>query len=142
MTHTVSLPAAITIAQAALAAAEQKGLRTISVVIVDHAAAVRVAMRCEDASLFGVEIAKAKAISAMAFRTPTLSQAETLGKNAALVAAVVAASDGRFMPIGGGRPILLDGTLIGAAAVAGSTPAEDDSLIGAAIRAAGLSSGE
>jgi uncharacterized protein GlcG (DUF336 family) len=122
-----------------LAGAKEAGVPGISLVIIDHSTGVRLAIRTEEASLFGFEIARAKALSALSFKSPTLAQADSFGKNLALVSALSAATDGRFMPVGGGVPIFDErGKLVGAGAVAGSTPDVDHRLMSEAIVASGL----
>ena len=137
---TVTLEIAKSIGEKAVTVASRHGVLGVSVVVLDHTTSIRLAMRTETANLFGIDIAKAKALSAMAFRSTTLSQNETLGQNQMLVSALTGITQGKFLPLGGGSPIFdAQGVLIGAAAVAGSTQENDHAFITEAITASGLS---
>jgi uncharacterized protein GlcG (DUF336 family) len=126
-------------AQSALEAARRDNIHALSVVVTDPGGVLRVAMRADKAGLFGIDIATAKATTALGFNTSSLKLSKTIGGNPAATAALTAATHGRFLPIGGGVLIHdMTGAIIGAAAAAGSAPEDDERLIIEGIVTAGL----
>ena len=132
----ISLEMATKIAQTAYAEGAARNVVNMSVVITDAGGHVRLAMRADGQGIFGVDIAKAKAVTALGFGRNT----SLMGNfEAAAVAGLSGATGGRFLPIGGGVLVRdTAGTLLGAAAVAGGAPAVDEEIIIAAVEAAGL----
>ena len=136
---TLTLEVATKIAQATLAAGRQENVTALSVVVTDPGGHIRVAMRSDGVGIFGIDIAKAKAVTALGFNRSSLQIAKGLGTNPVAVTGLVGATDGRFLPIGGG--VLIHdqaGNLVGAGAAAGSLPENDEKFITAGIAAAGL----
>lgn len=132
----ITLETATRIAQTAYAEGAARNVLNMSVVITDAGGHVRLAMRADGQGIFGVDIAKGKAITALGFGRATSKMANF---EAAAVAGLSGATGGRFLPIGGG--VLVHdaaGQLLGAAAVAGGAPAVDEEIIIAAVEAAGL----
>lgn len=136
---TLTLALATTIAQAALEAGAREDVHALSVVVTDTGGVIRVAMRGDAVGLFGIDIALAKATTALGFNRSSMQIAKSLGTNPAATAGLVGATSGRFMPIGGGVIIVDDaGKIIGAAAVAGSAPENDERFVIEGVRAAGF----
>ena len=133
---TITLEVATKIAQTAYAEGAARNVVNMSVVITDAGGHVRLAMRADGQGIFGVDIAKGKAITALGFgrNTSLMGNFEAAG-----VAGLSGVTGGRFLPIGGGVLARDDaGNLLGAAAVAGGAPAVDEEIIIAAVEAAGL----
>ncbi len=136
---TITLDQANTIALAALEAGRREDITALTVVVTDPGGCVRSAMRADGVGIFGIDIALAKASTALGFGMSSAAIADMLGSNQGLVTGIAGATGGRFLPLGGG--ILISdaaGTLLGAAAVAGSSPANDERFAEAGVRAAGL----
>lgn len=115
------------------------GVAAMSVVVLDRSGTIRVLKRSDSGSLLGPDIALAKARSAMAFSMPTLKLNANFGENPTVTSAVAAATNGRFLPLGGGVPVFdPEIGLIGAVGVAGSTQENDHAIAERAIVAAGL----
>lgn len=135
----LTLELASRIAHAALAAGAAENVTALSVVVTDAGGHLRVALRADGVGIFGVDVAHAKAATALGFNRATLQLAKVFGTNPSAVAALTAATGGRFLPIGGGVLIHdTEGNVLGAAAVAGSAPENDERFIIAGVLAAGL----
>ncbi len=136
---TLTLDQANTIALAALAAGKREQVYALSVVVTDPGGALRCAMRADEVGNFGIDIALAKAVTALGFGMSSAQIGTLLGSNPAAVAGIIGATGGRFLPIGGG--VLIkdpSGMLLGAVGVAGSSPDNDARFATEAVRAAGL----
>jgi uncharacterized protein GlcG (DUF336 family) len=135
---TVTLDAARKIADMAFQEGAKRGLTAMTVVVTDPGGVIRIAMRADAVGNFGVDIARAKCTTALGFNNASLKLAESFS-NPIVAQGLTAATDGRFLPIGGGVPVRdADGCTIGAAAVAGGAPATDHEVIVAAVIGAGL----
>ncbi len=136
---TLSLEVALQIARAALDAGRAENVHALTVVVTDAGGHLRVALRADGVGTFGVDIAHAKAMTALGLGRSSMLVAKSLGANASVVAGLTAATGGRFLPIGGGVLIRdASGALLGAAAAAGSAPENDEKFIASGVRAAGL----
>jgi uncharacterized protein GlcG (DUF336 family) len=139
ITMTISLDQANAIANAAMAAATGENVSGASVVVTDAGGHIRTAMRMEGAGNFGIDIALAKAVTALGLGRSSSEISKIFGANPAAVAGLAGATAGRFLPIGGAVLIRDEtGTIQGAAACAGSLPETDERYAAAAVRAAGL----
>lgn len=139
----ITLDVANTLAWAAFAEGEARGLDHMSVVVTDASGAIRVAMRGDGVGTFGIDIAKGKAATALGFNASSLTLGAWFGQNGAATAGLTAVTDGRFLPLGGGVIIQDEqGVTIGAAAVAGGAPETDHATIVAALNAIGLKTTE
>jgi uncharacterized protein GlcG (DUF336 family) len=135
----LTLDQANAIALAALAAGGREEVFALSVVVTDPGGCLRCAMRADGVGNFGIDIALGKAVTALGFGMSSAGIASLLGGNQAAVAGIIGATGGRFLPIGGGVLITdASGVLLGAAAVAGSSPDNDARFAAAGVRAAGL----
>jgi uncharacterized protein GlcG (DUF336 family) len=136
---TITLDQANKIAFAALDAGKREDIAALTVVVTDMGGCVRSAMRADGVGNFGFEIALAKASTALGFGMSSAAVAGMLGSNQGLVTGIVGATGGRFLPLGGGILIRdAAGALLGAVAVAGSLPENDERFAAACVLAAGL----
>ena len=123
---------------AAFAEASAQGLAAASVVVTDAGGAIRAAERGDAAGAFGIDIALAKARTALGFGRASIKLAAVFGDKPAVVTGLNAAT-GAFLPLGGGVVIVDgEGRIIGSAGVAGGAPETDDAVASAAVWAAGL----
>ena len=131
----LSLAAARTIAEAALAECASRGFRT-SVVVVDRSGNVLVVLRHELAHPVTVEMARSKAYTAVVFRGSTMDfQRETANDPARLPQRDVPG----ILALAGGVPIFSAGEIIGAVASSGSSqPTDDECATAGAAKAATL----
>ena len=128
-----------TIIDAALAGATEQGLAAVTVVVTDISGAIRAAERSDKAGPFGIDIARAKARTALGMRRSSLKTAAVFGDKPTIVTGLNAAVGGDFLPLGGGVVVIdAQGAVIGGAAVAGGAPDVDHAIIVAAVAAAGL----
>lgn len=137
--RTIDLELAVRIVEAAFASAAGRAMTRIAVVVSDAGGDVRAAMRSDTQGAFGIDIALAKAKSAIGFRRSTLQLAAHFGSNPSSTIGVIAATGGRFIPIGGGVVVMdRHDLIIGAVAVAGGMPDVDDAIARDALKAVGL----
>jgi uncharacterized protein GlcG (DUF336 family) len=135
---------ALTLAQARLiidtafeGAARRKVANAI-VVVTDPGGALKAVQRSDSAGSAGVDIATAKARTAIGFKRSTINMA-AFRDNAAVTATLAGVLDGRFMPMGGGVAIIdAQGELVGAAAYSGASADIDHEIITEAVQAAGF----
>lgn len=134
----ITLDQAQAIVAAALTEAKAAGLGAASVIVTDVGGNIRAAARNDAAPPFGIDIAKAKAKTALGFRRSTLKIAAIFGDKPAAVTGLSAAV-GTFLVLGGGVVVTNgDGDVIGAAGLAGGAPETDHAVIAAGVVAAGL----
>ena len=118
----LSLAAARTIAEAALAACTSQGFHT-SVAVVDRSGNLLVVLRHELAHPATLEMARSKAYTAVVFRGSTADfQAATANDPARLPQRDVPG----ILALGGGVPLYSGGEIIGAVASSGSSQTNDD----------------
>ena len=124
----LSLGLARTMADAALAECKAKGFHT-SVVVVDRAGQVIVALRDENASAQTMEMARRKAYTAKMFRMATLDfQKRTQDPKYAPQRDVA-----DILALGGGAPINAGNETVGGIASSGSTQEQDDACAKAGV---------
>lgn len=134
----ISLSQASRIAEVAFAEGEKQGVVNMTVVVTDVGGNVRLAMRADGQGIFGIDTATGKAQTALGFNRTSLHLSKIF-TDAAAVAAITAATGGRFVPLGGGVVVQKDGETVGAAAVSGGLPDVDEAIIVAAVEAVGFS---
>ena len=118
----LSLAAARTIAEAALAECASRGFRT-SVAVVDRSGSLLVVLRHELAHPVTVDMARSKAYTAVVFRGSTMDfQRDTANDPTRLPQRDVPG----IVALGGGVPIYSAGEIIGAVASSGSSQPTDD----------------
>ena len=139
----ITLDIANRIIAAALAEVATRGLAAASVVVTDPGGAVRAAQRTDKAPAFGIDIATAKARTAVGFGRASIKTAAVFKDNPSATIGLNAAVGGNFLTLGGGVVVTdAGGIAIGGAAIAGGAPDVDHEIITAAVRAAGLSTSD
>lgn len=136
----VSLKQANAIISAALAEGRKRGLKPLTVAVLDPGGHL-VALQREDGSgILRVEIASGKAYGALGMGFGSRELAERARTSAPFIAAVAAASGGRMVPAAGGVMILdrPGGDVQGAVGISGDISDEDEACALAGIAAAGL----
>ncbi len=135
----LDLATCLKIAQSALDAGSAENILALSAVVTDASGAIRVALRADGVGTFGIDIAHGKAQTALGFNRSSMQLSKIFGSNPSTVAALSGVTGGKFLPLGGG--VLIQdaaGNQLGAAAVAGSSPENDERFIVSAVRAHGL----
>lgn len=135
----IPLATALQLAQAAFVEGAAQGVVNMTVVVTDPGGEVRLAMRADGQGLFGIDTATGKARTALGFNRSSLALSKIFTDPCA-VAAIAAATGGRFVPLGGGVVVRdAGGAIVGAAAVSGGLPDVDEAIIVKAIESVGLS---
>jgi uncharacterized protein GlcG (DUF336 family) len=117
------------------AEAERLGVQA-AIVVVDAAGHLMGALRFEEALWVTPEIARAKANTAVAFRTSTAELEERWRERPLFATSVVNLGPGQFVIGKGAVLIVIDGTVVGAVGVSGGIPADlDHTIAEAAVRA-------
>ena len=130
--RSVSLGQANRLLNAALAYVRATpGLPPMYVLVVDVCGDEKASRRMDGNGPASVALVPAKARTALAFRSSTADFAART-TDPARIASFVAAG---FSLLGGGRPIVEDGEVIGAIAVGGGSPEQDDQVAAAALEA-------
>jgi glc operon protein GlcG len=140
----VSLPVnkARQIVKAALEQGRRQQLAPLAVVVLDAGGHEIVFEREDGAGPLRFEIARGKAAGALGFGVSSRVIGERNQGRDAFLAAVAAASGGRFVPVAGGVLVLdAQGLAIGAVGVSGDTSDADEAVAIAGIEAAGLAAG-
>jgi uncharacterized protein GlcG (DUF336 family) len=137
----VSLPLAH--AKQIIAGALQEGgnrsLAPLTVVVLDGGGQLIAMERQDGAGTLRFEIARGKAYGALGIGLDSRTIGARNHGRDAFLAAVSAASDGRFVPVAGGVLVLdADTRVIGAVGVSGDTSDADEACAVAGITAAGL----
>lgn len=134
----LTLAAASTIVDAALAQARAAGLNPLAVVVLDAGAHLVAAKREDDASLFRIPIAKGKAGGALGMGYGSRELAKRAATAPAFYNGLMALT-GEVVPSPGGVLIRdAAGALLGAVGVSGDTGDADEAAALAGIAAAGL----
>ncbi len=135
----LSLDAATTIIDTALAAGRKAKLGALTVVVLDPGGHV-VALKREDGSgILRPEIAMGKAWGALGMGISSRAIQDRLGARPVFLGALASASGGRMIPVPGGVLVKdQGGAIIGAVGVTGDTSDADEYCAIAGIHAAGL----
>jgi uncharacterized protein GlcG (DUF336 family) len=135
----LSLAAAETIIDTALAAGRKAGLLPLTVAVLD-AGGHLIAFRREDGSgILRPDIAIGKAWGALGMGISSRHIRNRLAERPAFQAALAAASHGRFVPVPGGVLVRdASGAVIGAVGISGDASDKDEYCAIAGVRAAGL----
>lgn len=128
--RSVSLAQANRLVTAALQHVRDAGLPPMFVQVVDVCGDEKAAKRMDGNGLASLALVPAEARTAISFRTATADLARTT--DPARIASLTTAG---FSLLGGGRPVVEDGTVIGAIAVGGGSPEQDDEVARAALAA-------
>lgn len=132
----ISLSAALTAAQAAVAHAQIIG-KAINVAVVDMAGLPVTFLRMPQAALHSIEIAFDKAYTAVSFARPTGDWPEILKQRSKAVREGLLRRP-RFVTMAGGVPIIADGQCVGAIGASGASEAQDLDCVMAGLAAIGL----
>ncbi len=135
----LSLSAAQTIIEGALAHAGSNGLKSLSVVVLDARGSLKAAASQDGASLKRAEVAMGKAYGAVAFGMGSRTIAKMAEDRPHFIAAATHAVGGSLVPVPGGV-LIRDGSgaLLGAVGISGDTSDNDEAAAAAGIKAAGL----
>ena len=137
----LSLAAAETIVDAALAVGTDNQMLPLTVVVLDtggHAIAMK---RQDGCGNMRADVATGKAWGALGMGIPSRLIRDRLADRPAFQGALAAVSDGRFVPVPGGVLIRdVDNAVIGAVGVSGDTSDKDEFCAIAGIKSAGLTS--
>lgn len=135
----LTLDQASTIVDATLAEARRRDFRPIIALVLDAGGYAKALKREDGTGLLHYDIAMGKAWGAVAMGSASRALGERMEQRPSVVAAIAAASGGRFMPIPGGV-LIRDkaGTLLGAIGVSGELSDNDEICAAAGIEAAGL----
>ncbi|SPF80273.1 GlcG/HbpS family heme-binding protein [Pseudoprimorskyibacter insulae] len=138
----LSLEAAETICNVAIAFGRSQNFLPLTVVVLDSGGQIVVAKREDGCGIVRFDVAFAKAWGALGMGLPAKTLGVNLGQNPAFLNAIVAASGGRMAPNWGGVLILDDhDTVIGAVGISGDTGENDELCVLEGIAAAGLKPG-
>ena len=130
------------IAQGAIDGARQRGLNPICVSVLDAGGHTMVVKREEKATFLRVDIATAKAWTAVSLAGPSRNFATMAEARPQFATSLVTISQGRMAPAAGGVLVLRDGVVIGGVGVSGDTPDNDELAALDGVHAAGLTSSE
>ena len=135
----LDLEHALQLARHALELAYQERVTAVTVVVTDAGGNIRCALRGDGVGHFGVDIAHAKCVTAVGFGRSSAKTAAVFADKPQLLPSFVSLTQGKFMPLGGGVVVVdASGAVVGAAAMAGSTPENDERFVTAAIKSIGL----
>lgn len=129
----LSLHAAQVASAAAIRKAEQIQVPE-NIAIVDTSARLLHFQRMPGAKYASIDIAVNKAFTAAAFGLPTHSYGQQVSSGGPLFG-INNSNGGKFMTIGGGLPIKVDGQLVGAIGCSTGTPEEDRQVAQAGVDA-------
>ena len=131
---TVTLEEAIRMCDAAVAKAEEIGIR-VSVSVVDSGSNLLATHRMDGSIILGVEGSRGKAVASVIFGQPS-GELEARADRPTF-RAILLQYGGKFIMGQGAVPISRDGEMIGACGVGGGTPQEDEDCARAGIAAIG-----
>ena len=136
---TIDLDSARTLVAATRASARDKGLKPLTVVVLDAGGHVVAVEREDGSSIKRYEIAFGKAHGALALGMGSRSIMARAEQQPYFVAAVTSAVGGALVPVPGGVLVRdQSGALLGAVGVSGDTSDNDEAAAVAGVEAAGL----
>ncbi|WP_255506910.1 heme-binding protein [Mycolicibacterium sp. 018/SC-01/001] len=130
---TLDLAEGLTMVAAAHDEARRRGV-TVSAAVVDAGGHLIAFGRMDGAEIAGPVLAVDKAYTAVAHRAETSSLADLTAPGGELFG-MHANGNGRFVVFGGGVPVRVNGTVVGAVGVSGASAAEDEACAVAAVAA-------
>ena len=128
----ISQDAATAVVHAAIDAATGLGAPKVAVAVLDESGLLKAFSRMDGAPLVAIEVAQNKAYTAL-YGLPSGTLFDAIRTDPALLASMPHVR--RFTLIGGGLPIAVDGTVVGAVGVSGGTVDQDVECARAALRA-------
>lgn len=123
----VSLETAQALVEAALAHGRANGWR-VAVAVVEPSGELVAFARLDDTQYGSIGVAQRKASTAARYRLATATMEERVQGGR-----VVSLANQDALPIAGGRPIIIDGRIVGGIGVSGVTSAQDDEAALAAL---------
>jgi uncharacterized protein GlcG (DUF336 family) len=123
-------------AHALIAGAKQKAVALgvpMCVAVVDESGNLIAFDRMDGAKILSVGLSQDKAFTAAVSRRPTHEYNE-LCKPGSLVFGIHTSSGGRFSTVGGGFPVVIDGTIVGGIGLSGGAAEQDMEVARAAIQ--------
>jgi uncharacterized protein GlcG (DUF336 family) len=138
-----SLKQASTIIEASFAKGLELNAKPLTVAILDQGGQLKAFKRQDGSSLLRPEIAMGKAWGALGMGQNSRQLGEVAAERPSFIAAAVAASGGRLVPVPGGVLIreVAEGEICGAVGISGDTSDLDEECAIAGIEAAGLIAG-
>ena len=138
-----SLKQASTIIEASFAKGLELNAKPLTVAILDQGGQLKAFKRQDGSSLLRPEIAMGKAWGALGMGQNSRQLGEVAAERPSFIAAAVAASGGRLVPVPGGVLIreVAEGEICGAVGISGDTSDLDAECAIAGIAAAGLIAG-
>jgi len=121
--HNITLEEAKPICEAAIAKAEELGIK-IAVSVVDSAMNLVTMQKMDDTLILAIDGSRGKAVASVIFGQPS-GELEERSKRTTF-RALMMQWGGRFIMGQGAMPIFRDGQVIGACGVGGGTPEEDE----------------
>lgn len=139
----LTLDQACKIIDGALQAGHEKGLRPLTVAVLDEGGSLKAFKKEDNSSLLRFEIAFGKAWGALGMGCSSRAINKMADERPSFVAAVATASGGRLVPVPGGV-LIRDGSgeVLGAVGVSGDISDNDEAVALAGIKAAGLQPGQ
>ena len=135
----LTLQQANRIIEQALLKGREKKIKPLGVVVLDDSGNIVSAQRDDGASMFRLDIAKAKAWGSVAMGASSRALAKRARDNPNFFVALAATAEGQFLPQTGGVLIATkDGEIIGAAGASGGTGEEDEACCIYGIEQAGF----
>ena len=136
----LNLSEADAIVHGVMEGAVKRGLRPIAVAVLDGGGHVVVMKRQDNASFLRIEIATAKAWTAISLAGSSRDFAAVAEARPNFAVSLVSVSQGQMIPAAGGLLIYRDGGVVGSVGVSGDTPDNDEAAASDGIVSAGLSS--
>src|SRR5579875_2827833 len=107
----------------------------VSIAVVDASGLPVCAARMDQAGALTPDIAYGKAFAAAAFKRSGREMGEQWAPGAPVPAAMIARTNGRFVPSQGSLPLKVGDDVIGAIGASGARPAEDEAVAQAGVDA-------
>lgn len=137
--HSITLDAADTIVNTALAKGREMGLQPLTVAVLDAGGQLKVLKRDDGSSLAREEIAIGKATACLTLGFGGREMARRSQKMGPFMTALEVITNGRCVPVPGGVLIRdTEGTVVGAVGVTGDLSENDETCAVAGIEAVGL----
>jgi uncharacterized protein GlcG (DUF336 family) len=135
----ITLAQADSMIDAALAAGQERGLKPLTVAVLDVGGHLVALKRQDGSGILRVEIAVGKAWGALGMGESSREIGERLASRQAFQGALAVAAQGRMIPVPGGvLACSQDGTVLGAVGISGDASEHDEACAMAGVRAAGL----
>ncbi len=135
---TLTLSTARTIIAAAQADGATRGLKPLTVVVLDAGGHLVAAERQDDSAIGRFAIAHGKAYGALAFGLGSRALMNRAEQQPYFISAATSAIGGALVPVPGGVLVLDDGHVIGAVGVSGDLSDADEAAAVAGVAATGL----